>query len=129
MKKVILLVLILGVGGCASIPVAKLKQRCDNNHGRSCTSLGYDYRQGENGVKRDYIKSLAYLKKACRLGDDFGCDLVGSAYHFGRGVRIDYIRALAYYQKACDLGDSSSCKYDGLWLLKKQNRERLRKYL
>ena len=53
--------------------------------------------------------ALKYYNKACKLGDEWGCEKVGDIYYYGIGVEKNDKLALDYYNKGCDSFNDRSC--------------------
>jgi TPR repeat protein len=63
------------------------------------------------GVRKDYTRAVELYKKACDMGDGWGCKSLGGMYEYGEGVAKDSTRARELYKKACDLGAEIGCKF------------------
>jgi TPR repeat protein len=61
------------------------------------------------GMKEDYGIAVELYRKACDLGDGYGCSSLGFMYGSGQGVGKDEAKAVELYRKACDLGDGRGC--------------------
>ncbi|WP_134043385.1 SEL1-like repeat protein [Helicobacter pullorum] len=48
------------------------KEACEAGRASACLEVGYSYRSGV-GVKRDYKKAQEYFRKACKMGNEYGC--------------------------------------------------------
>ena len=48
------------------------KEACEAGNAMSCYDVGNAYKYGR-GTKRNYKKSQEYYRKACEMGDNYGC--------------------------------------------------------
>ena len=48
------------------------KEACEAGNAMSCNDVGTAYKYG-TGVKRSYKKAQEYYRKACEMGDNYGC--------------------------------------------------------
>ena len=97
-----------------NVVIQKLQSECEQNNTESCINLGALYERGEEGVKQDYKKANELYSKACDLGDNLGCLVLGSLCL----VDADYKKAIELFTKVCDSGMSRGCRnvgnmYDG----------------
>lgn len=52
------------------------------------------------------------FKIACEKSDNWGCSMLGQAYHTGEGAKKNLSRARRYYKKSCKLDpDFAACAF------------------
>ena len=72
------------------------------------------------GVEKDYVKSVEYLKVACRLNHPAACLDMAICYENGEGVEKSTEKAFNYYMKASLWGNRDAlfevyrCLYHGI---------------
>jgi TPR repeat protein len=79
-----------------------------NGDAESENTLGLMYRDGTNGLQRDYAKAVRYFRLAAGQGDTNGASNLAVAYLFGHGVPKDVAQALHYFQLAAAKGNTSA---------------------
>ncbi|HEY0276100.1 MAG TPA: tetratricopeptide repeat protein [Paenirhodobacter sp.] len=72
------------------------------------------YREGGDGVDKDYAKALFWARKAADQGSTRARVTLGVMYRDGLGVAPDAPKALADFQAASDAGDRKAPRYLGL---------------
>ncbi len=81
--------------------------------------VGLHYRDGQ-GVKRDHVEAMKWLRKAADAGNAEALDAVGYQFQVGWGVKLNYDVAFGYFQAAAKAGDPTGmnnlahCYYSGL---------------
>jgi len=116
MKKIFLVLVAMTAllsAGQNNFDINELQNRCNNNDATVCLGLGAVYYLGK-GVRQDYKKANELYSKACDLGDNLGCLVLGSLCL----VDADYKKAIELFTKVCDSGMSRGCRnvgnmYDG----------------
>ena len=68
------------------------------------TNVGILYRNGQ-GVTRDFVAALRWLRKAADAGDGWAMNSIGTMYESGDGVNADRDQAMRWYRKAAAAGD------------------------
>ena len=101
--------LLLGLLGCQSQPVATTAGPSGCSDALTCERLGIRYITGD-GVKADGVRAARYLEQACRGGRASACNTAAFIYaNAEEGAPQDYTKALEYWNRACRLGDASGC--------------------
>lgn len=93
----------------------QIKQKADSSNTHCQAVLGSIYRNGEMGVKKDYIAALKYLVPAEKNHDGLARAEIGAMYEKGQIVNKDKARAERFYvaaipalQKLAAEGDARS---------------------
>jgi TPR repeat protein len=89
----------------------------------SADMLGQLYRSGE-GVTKNYLESVLWLKKAVELGNIYAQYHLGLRYEAGEGVQQDYVEAYFWYVTSAALQFN-----DGFRALTMQRRDQIEKKL
>jgi len=71
-------------------------------------TLGLMYRDGTNGLRRDYARAVHYFRLAADQGNTNAEANLGVAFLFGHGVPKDAAQALHYFQLSAASGNSSA---------------------
>ncbi len=79
-----------------------------NGDPESENTLGLMYRDGTNGLQRDYAKAAHYFRQAADQGNTNGEANLAVAYLFGHGVPKDAAQALHYFQLSAAKGNGSA---------------------
>lgn len=79
-----------------------------NGDAESQNTLGLMYRDGTNGVQRDYAQAVRYFRLAADQGNADGEANLAVAYLFGHGVTEDAAQALHYFQLSAAKGNGSA---------------------
>ena len=90
------------------------KKACDLNSSRGCSNLGFMHMNGQ-GVKKDFVLAVKYLKKGVVLGDyRIGYTNLGFIYAIGyEKLKKDKVKALHYFKLACDVNSDLACNSAG----------------
>lgn len=88
--------------------LADLECACRGGEPTSCAAVGALLRA--EGEAPDPSRSLAAYRRACDLGDSFGCTNLGTTLS---REHADPAGALEAYLRACDLGDAVGCANAG----------------
>ncbi len=91
--------------GGAAQPFAVAAARGD---AESENTLGLMYRDGTDGVQRDYAQAVHYFHLAADQGNADGEANLAVAYLFGHGVSADAAQALRYFQLSAAQGNGSA---------------------
>ena len=97
---------------------------CKLGNLKACHSVGYDCFYGLVDGKRDSIKAIKYLKKACNKNVASSCSLLGRLYKEKsiQEYSLDksknyYDKAVVLYKKSCNNRDAYSCYQLGLYYI------------
>lgn len=60
------------------------------------------------GVEQDYIKAVAWFRKAAEQGDDVAQEILGEIYYRGDGVKQDYTQAVFWFTKSAEQGNANA---------------------
>ncbi|HSR73201.1 MAG TPA: tetratricopeptide repeat protein [Sulfurovum sp.] len=102
-------VLLLG----ASINAAEVEgkiEACSQGNIQSCYDAGMVFTTGENAKdqeKKDL--GMQYLRKACKYGENRGCDALGDNYYKNKS----YHAAKPYLETSCERGIKDACEAMG----------------
>lgn len=111
MKKLIFTLLITCTSQLFAETNSILKNKCLANDALACYQLGLPLVQGENEKVQDTLEEgMAYIRKACKFGEDKGCDIMGERYYKDKNYRI----ASDYLSKSCNRGVKSACESMGV---------------
>ncbi len=77
---------------------------CFGGHAASCQMASSKYKS-----MKEPAKAFTFAKRACDLGDGFGCYQLGQMYLKGEGTAKDPQKGLALYEKQCLAGKVSTC--------------------
>lgn len=80
-----------------------LEKACMAGSADHCFAIAKDYYGG------DERKTASLFRRACEVGNAFGCSILGSMYEDGTGVDVDGAKAITLYEQGCDGGDPSGC--------------------
>ena len=106
MKKILLSAILL-IGTAHAYDINKLKNGCLTNY-KSCATLGYIYKKGENGIEKNYSLAETFYSLACEKDyDGQGCYALGKFYEENKE---DNAMALVAYTKSCGLGFMEGCR-------------------
>ena len=94
--------------------VAGLRLRAEGGDAVAMTELGYSYRDGTRGLKKDATQSFMWLKRAADLNEVLALMECGVAYLRGEGVEQSFIRACSMLSVAATLGSEHACGILGL---------------
>jgi TPR repeat protein len=76
----------------------------DQGHAGAQYHIGFSYLKG-HGVPQDFVRGMAWLRKAAEQGDVSAQYLLGAMYHHGnQGVQKDAGAAAAWFRKAAEQG-------------------------
>ena len=128
MNKIILLLCILTLTACTSLPSEtdsnfsssheKISKRelklshkaCNSDYTRGyCATLGIWYEEGIK-VNKDYkMASMLYKKDCDRIEGGFGCYRLGRLFGFADNPNRDEVKSKKHYQLGCEKGSSEAC--------------------
>jgi len=87
------------------------KEKCHNNDARACYEFALPLITGENAKAQDTREEgLSFIRKACILGYDKACDVMGENYYKDKS----YIAAKPYLEKSCNRGVKTACESMGV---------------
>ena len=92
----------------------RLQKRVELGDAEAIFTLGYHYRDGEDGFPQDDDKAFELFVRAGELGHAKAYWNVGYAYENGNGVEKDEKKANHYYKLAAIWGDMTSRSYLGV---------------
>lgn len=86
--------------------VRYLERHCSDGVSSAQSALGWVYRWGGGGVRKDVKRAIELWEKAVESGKDAeACNGLGLLYHHGRGnVKVDGKRAQEYYEMSVGQG-------------------------
>lgn len=86
--------------------VRYLERHCSDGVSSAQSALGWVYRWGGGGIRKDVKRAMELWEKAVDSGKDAeACNGLGLLYHHGRGdVKVDGRRAQEYYEMSVDQG-------------------------
>ena len=90
-----------------------LTKGCSKGDARTCTKLGYAYKNWSFQKYYNRKKALEYLIKGCNMKDADGCHKAAEHYTTMSPQSKYYPKAAEYYRKACDLMDIKNCRWLG----------------
>ena len=85
--------------------IERRMKRIDMNDPIAIVKQGCYYRDGLNGLPRDYTKALELYHRAAELGHASAYVCIGYLFEFGKGVEVDKKKAKHYWELAAIGGD------------------------
>ena len=73
------------------------------------TELGFAYRDGEQGLKKDLTQSFTWFKRAADLKEVHALTGCGGAYLTGQGVEQSFTRGYTMIGLAAGMGSEHAC--------------------
>ncbi len=108
MMKILMTGLLLAMPAMAS---DQDKNDCMDNNASACYQYAFPLVTGENANIQDIRQEgLNYMRKACVLGYDKACDIMGENYF----KDSSYLAARPYLEKSCNRGIKSACESMGV---------------
>jgi len=89
--------------------VAALRVKAEGGDEISMLLLGFSYRDGDQGLKKDMTQAFTWLKRAADLKNVGGLTNCGVAYLTGKGVERSDSRGLIMLSAAATLGSEHAC--------------------
>lgn len=87
-----------------------LKNACNEGNATACYNYGLPLTQGENEKVQDILEEgMSYMRKACLLGENKGCDAMGDRYFIDK----NFGAARPYLIKSCNRNIKSACEAVG----------------
>jgi TPR repeat protein len=72
-------------------------------------------------VAKELGKAFSSAKRACDLGDAYGCQQLGQMYWKGEGTTKDAAKGIAIFEKQCNSGKTFACEVLGVELASGKN--------
>lgn len=89
--------------------VAALKAKAEAGDAHAMGRLGFTYRDGTRGLKKDPKEAFKWFKKAADLKDPPAATSCGVAYINGSGVERNHTRGMSMITIAATLGSEHAC--------------------
>ena len=87
-----------------------LKVACHENNATACYMHAVPMVTGDNAKVQDIREEgMSYMRKACILGENRGCDKMGDNYY----NNANYRAAIPYLEKSCERGVKFACEAMG----------------
>lgn len=93
--------------------VAALHAKAEAGDSHSMGRLGFSYRDGTRGLRKDPKEAFKWFKKAADRGDPPAATSCGVAYINGSGVARNHTRGIAMIARAATLGSEHACSVLG----------------
>jgi TPR repeat protein len=85
----------------------EFKQRCDENNATACYEYAVPLTTGDNAKAQDIMEEgMSYMRKACILGENRGCDKMGDQYFKDKNYGV----AIPYLEKSCERKIKDACE-------------------
>jgi hypothetical protein len=114
--------------------VVALRVKAEGGDASAMSDLGYSYRDGMRGLKKDAAQAFTWFKRAADLKDTRGLTNCGICYLNGEGVERSDTRGLIMLTAAATLGSEYACgalgwaNEEGCWGLEQNPQEATRWY-
>ena len=89
--------------------VVAIRAKAEGGDAEAMSKLGYSYRGGSRGLKKDFTQSFTWFKRAADLKDVDALTSCGVAYLNGKGVERSIGRGLTMLGWAAALGSEHAC--------------------
>ena len=89
--------------------VAALRARAEGGDASAMKSLGFSYRDGKRGLKKDYTQAFTWFKRAADLREAHALTACGHAYLSGEGVERSISRGFIMLGRAAERGSEHAC--------------------
>jgi len=110
MLKTIISLTVLTLGTLMASDAVDLKAACDENNATACYMHAVPMVTGDNAKVQDIREEgMSYMRKACILGENRGCDKMGDNYY----QNANYRAAIPYLEKSCARGVKFACEAMG----------------
>jgi TPR repeat protein len=87
-----------------------LQEKCKKEDATACYEIALPLISGDNAKAQDILEEgMSYMRKACILGENRGCDAMGKRYY----KDANYAIARVYLEKSCNRGIKSACEAVG----------------
>lgn len=92
------------------------KKSCSLKFGNACQRMAALYKRGEEGVEKDYSKSIHFShlaasvhRESCRAGKEVDCFTLGLLYVEGSGIQQQCEEGMKLLREACERGTGLAC--------------------
>ncbi|WP_309496331.1 tetratricopeptide repeat protein [Sulfurovum sp.] len=110
MFKIIISLTVLTLGTLTASNTKDLKVACYENNATACYMHAVPMVTGDNAKVQDIREEgMSYMRKACILGENRGCDKMGANYY----KNANYHAAIPYLEKSCARGVKFGCEAMG----------------
>ena len=89
--------------------VVAIRAKAEGGDAEAMSKLGYSYRDGSRGLKKDFTQSFTWFKRAADLKDVDALTACGLAYVNGEGVEKSIVRGLIMLGMGAVLGSEYAC--------------------
>ena len=89
--------------------VVAIRAKAEGGDAEAMSKLGYSYRDGSRGLKKDFTQSFTWFKRAADLKDVDALTACGVAYLNGKGVERSISRGSTMLGWAAALGSEHAC--------------------
>ena len=89
--------------------VADFRAKAEGGDANAMVKLGFSYRDGLHGLKKDATQRFMWFKRAADLKDVDAITSCGIAYLHGKGVKVSHTRGLTMLGAAAALGSEHAC--------------------
>ena len=93
--------------------VMALKAKAEAGDAHAMGRLGFSYRDGSRGLKKNPVEAFKWFKKAADLKDPPAATSCGVAYINGSGVERNHVRGIMMITIAATLGSEHACSVLG----------------
>lgn len=94
---------------CAESDEADCRAQCDLGNGPSCVKLGQRQYSMDMSSMASHTKAIPHYQRACELGDQTGCGLLGLRTFYGDGITYDPIAGLRLLKSSCAALNATGC--------------------
>ena len=110
MSKKIISLALLSIVSLSALESNTLTEKCKKNDATACYEIALPLISGENEKVQDIREEgMSYMRKACLLGENRGCDAMGDRYYKDANYGI----AREYLSKSCNRGVKTACEAVG----------------
>jgi TPR repeat protein len=89
--------------------VTALRAKAEAGDSHAMGRLGFSYRDGTRGLRKDPVEAFKWFKKASDRGDPPAATSCGVAYINGSGVERNHVRGMIMITRAATLGSEHAC--------------------
>ncbi|NVK51400.1 MAG: sel1 repeat family protein [Flavobacteriaceae bacterium] len=86
------------------------KKAAENGDAIAQSNLGFDYQNGNTGLKKNYKEAVKWYRKSALQGDKVGQHNLAVMLENGFGIEKSYTHAFNWYKKAAKQGSQSAKK-------------------
>jgi len=110
MIKLLLLASLLTTTSLVANNAVALENACQAGDAKACYDFALPLTQGDNAKSQDILeKGMSYMRKACLMGEEKGCDTMGDQYFKNKS----YGASIPYLTKSCERNIVSACEAIG----------------